>query len=333
MDFRPSKPRKHHFVPQFYLRGFYDDQNKLHVFDRQHKWYKAYDSSKGIAYQVGYYFVETDEDQESVQIEDMLSKFETKAQPVLEKLAREENITRDERVDAAAFIALQSQRVPHIEKRIREATEKMYIALAKESAKRGFFGRQAVEHGAFRNGLFTKPEEIDAEVIRTIEEGRLKFTEHKNNVIDLMMKSAADLQVGFFNSSWVILHAPRGASFISSDNPVANTGGGALTEESVKVFPLNPRSALMIGPTGGKPSNGHKDISTEHVKKINNMIAEQSDRYVIGHNQALIKRVVKRTKVDEYQIETRAEVKFVEKPGNPDEGLFIIEAIGPDVAA
>lgn len=324
------KPKKHHFVPQFYLREFYDEQKRLHVFDRVAKRYREYSSTKGIAYEVGYYFIETADEQESTQIEEALGVFESKARPVMQKLVARNDIEQEERVALAAYIALQSQRVPHTEKRIREASEKMHLAITKEYARRQLIGKN-IPDKMTATSPFSTPEEIDAYIIKAIDEGRIKVATSKNNVIKLMMESAAQLEVGFFNNDWIVLHAPKDALFITSDNPVANIGKGWLSENSLKLFPINPRAALLIG-NSGKPSIYHKKASREDVRRINDAVAERSDRYIIANSEKLLKSIVHRTKVDTYLTESRADVQLIRNPTDSNSTLFILDSIGPDMS-
>ena len=325
----PNKPTKHHYVPQFYLRGFYDSTDRLHVYDRLKQRYSKPLTSKSIAFEAGYYFIENDSSKESADIEYLLGTFETKAQPVIAKLIQGIDITRDERIAMAAFVALQSQRVPHVEKRLRESSHKAGLALMKESAKRGYFS--SLIKGKYSNGStpFPNPEEIDAYMIKAIDEGRITQTLPKNNVIRFMLEAAAKLEVGYFNNDWIIVEAPSGSAFITSDNPVANIGKGFLGPDSIRVFPINKNVSLVIG-NSGTPTQYRRRASKREVKGINDAIAERSDRYIIGSNEQLLRSVVNRTKTITTSNEPRAEVSVFQNPDNPNSTFFRLDHTGPD---
>jgi hypothetical protein len=84
-----TTPRKHHYIPEFYLAGFTNSGKRddfLYVLDKkQVKQWKG--TPKNAACERDFYRVDSEE-LESDYIENVISKFEGLAAPVLEKIIK-----------------------------------------------------------------------------------------------------------------------------------------------------------------------------------------------------------------------------------------------------
>ena len=106
-----QEPRKHHFVPQWYLRQF-GSKRQIAVFDKTTGQY-ATSRPKNIAYVEGLYDLDHPILARTA-VERLLSNIESRAAPAFRLLARQgvDALNDEQREDVAAFVAAQQLRVP-----------------------------------------------------------------------------------------------------------------------------------------------------------------------------------------------------------------------------
>lgn len=112
-----SEPRKHHYLPQLYLRNFTLDggvRDRLWVFDQEQV--KQWPSTpEGAGHQRDFYEIE--DPKEPMAVENWLAQFESAAAPVLKEIIESKNLPPH--TSAAfgyfiTFVALLVARVPHV---------------------------------------------------------------------------------------------------------------------------------------------------------------------------------------------------------------------------
>jgi hypothetical protein len=83
-----NQPRKHHYVPKFYLAGFTASGSKddyLYVLDQTvPKKFRSKPSE--LAHQRDFYVIETDDEQERIAIEKLFGEIEDMAAPVIKQI-------------------------------------------------------------------------------------------------------------------------------------------------------------------------------------------------------------------------------------------------------
>ncbi|MCP5104868.1 MAG: DUF4238 domain-containing protein, partial [bacterium] len=109
-----GEPRRHHYIPEFYLANFTSTGQKddfLWVLDKkQAKQWKAI--PKNIAHQRDFYRIDVDELEPSY-IETALSEIEEKAAPVMKEMSERCNLPKgDDFIILMNFVALMAVRVP-----------------------------------------------------------------------------------------------------------------------------------------------------------------------------------------------------------------------------
>jgi hypothetical protein len=105
-------PKRHHFLPRFYLEGFARD-GVVAVYDREADLVRVQQPlNTGV---IGHFYtLEDSEGRKRFELEKTLSEVEGKAAPAMRKLAAREELTADERGDLAIFVALAGFRTPDI---------------------------------------------------------------------------------------------------------------------------------------------------------------------------------------------------------------------------
>ena len=113
-----NKPKRHHYLPQFYLEHFCKEQ-KFWVFDRERGEIRI-QTPINTALQA-YYYSRTDEHgNRETGIEELLADIESETKGVIEKLIAREKITGEEKSTLSMFVAFMFSRVPDFEKSINK---------------------------------------------------------------------------------------------------------------------------------------------------------------------------------------------------------------------
>ena len=123
-----TQPRKHHYVPQFYLAGFTKNDNKdgrLFVFDIQQK--KSWASTpKRTAHKRDFYRVEAGAGGDPMAIEKALSQLETRWKAALTTVIETRTLPDgDEFADLMIFVAFLAVRVPRIREKVADFVDRV----------------------------------------------------------------------------------------------------------------------------------------------------------------------------------------------------------------
>src|SRR3972149_6577246 len=95
-------PKRHHYLPQFYLEGFCRD-DLLWVYDRDEKEYRQ-QTPQNTAVQKYYYSFENDNGERDAEVEGLLSLVETYTKPIIDKINNRESIDGNEKETLSIFI-------------------------------------------------------------------------------------------------------------------------------------------------------------------------------------------------------------------------------------
>lgn len=116
-----NRPKRNHYLPQFYLKNFCNN-GKLWVYDRENKQYRN-QTPVNTAVQSHYYSFEDEKGDKNTDIEKGLSKIEGETGPIISKLNNREQITDKEKGILSVFIAFLMNRVPDFEKSVNVVNE------------------------------------------------------------------------------------------------------------------------------------------------------------------------------------------------------------------
>jgi len=124
-----------------------------------------------------------------------------------------------------------------------------------------------------------------------------EFNFDNGGYVQSIFRMAWDIADGLLNTKWFVFHAPKGAAFVTSDNPVGLIINRELKEGevpaillagAVRFFPLNSKSCLFMFDGGFRGEIEHKVISKSEVRKINQLTYKQAQKYMISGNRALL---------------------------------------------
>lgn len=307
-----STPKRHHYLPRFYLKGFSKD-NMLFVFDRELNKYRK-QSPKDTAVKSYYYALKDDEGKKNLEMEAFLSQIEGSAKPIIERLENGETISEEDKKILSIFVSFLMNRVPDFE----ESVNKMHESIIKKMSNMMFQDEERAESviDKYEQDTGKKMDVSPKELVDFKKNIPVKYKIHRNVSLAAMFEVSLDLAQCFNQMDWRLLHAPHITSFITTDNPFillppANHksrfyGTGIAMRGTKKIVPLTQSLCLVMLDRG--TLTVHKDIDIEMAKEINLDIACFSDRFVIGREESLVREMVKIAKLDQWKYKGRLKV-------------------------
>lgn len=295
---------KQHFVPQFYLRNFADEQGLLHIFDTKNRRRTKPRAASGVCYDQFFYAVETGKPDEvaqgveeffSVHVEDPLSK---DLPDILAKLSGTESVTDTEKYVLSLFMNTMWLRNPAMRRQINNMQEQMTRQITKlrfghpssdklldrvqEETGQEF---SAEERQSLRDMVFN--DEYDLEFSNKMHLGFMLDAEHLRGFANL-----------FFGQYWTVHVSKCERQFVTSDNPVVvvlpprDHIYGPTFLERTHIFPLTPN--LAIEATYPHTDSGKKLKRKTHfpgseyeVDRINLLIAGRSNFVYASRNDEI----------------------------------------------
>ncbi|MDD2901780.1 MAG: DUF4238 domain-containing protein [Syntrophales bacterium] len=307
-----TQPKRHHYLPKFYLEYFCKDGN-LCVFDRKTKEFRN-QTPVNTALKSNYYSFKDSEGKKLTDIEQLLSQIEGNAKNVFEKAINNEDITAEEKEHPSLFIAFMMNRVPDFEKSVN----KVYEHTIKSTLKMIYSDEKRVqttldefekEHGE-KLGLSAE------ELVEFHKGDNIKVIIDRIKSLQLMIDISFKIFHFFTQMDWLFLHAPQETSFITSDNPVVLVppedfpkgpyGIGILFKGVRKLFPISQTTCLIMLDHGDLLAHHKTDKQT--VRNINLNVALYTERFLIGRDELLIKNIVRKTKINQWDYKGRISI-------------------------
>lgn len=303
---------KHHFIPQTYLRGFStdDDEKRVYFHDVRTK-----DDNvnkrliEDVCSQNNLYELLMDNNEYKDDLEHIFATVaEPKFREARDKLLAKQSLSFEDKSEFSAYIALQIMRTP--------ANREIYSSASKEmmdwESKK--FLQKLIDDDTERERVFKEvksatgsnfnntPSKNDIQGVLDGTKFKTELIVPKENWISDTMKIMQELFRAFEKMHWRIYFAPMGTGFITTDNPVSvvlrenngwMVGYGYLAPNATRLFPLSKKACLEI----------HSDIpngfsfetaSKKRVQQINSATVMSRFNIVIGHNEALVLRQLKK---------------------------------------
>ncbi len=298
-------PKRHHYIPQFYLKGFSIDEKRLHLFDKKDKDKKTrfrYQSTEKIAFENNLYTFKT-KDLKKGTLEQYFSQVEGEANKVIKKLLEKSSINDQDRANLSLFVAFLYLRTPSskknllgVQEKLREKMARMMFSLPKQKERMKQFFKQKGEEKTDKeiDDLIDFAKNPKRSIIKT------KFAPEYwiKQMLTLSMKIAPDFEI----CGWEVKHTVRKFALMTSDDPVmlipserSNSpwGIGLRTPGVKKVIPLSSRAVLIIhGPTK-VPTLVHTEALKPFSKKVNEWTMRNSERFVFSPDIGKLERIAK----------------------------------------
>lgn len=283
---KKNNPRKHHFLPASYLRNFCSECGCLYVYARG-KTPRA--SAPQAEACIRDFYAYDGENGKAFEIEEMLSRSESQAAPVMqgiiqrEKNAERRLLTASEAEIVSYFAALTFVRVPAGRRLDQEYVAPAVARICREAAQdeNKFIRLMA---GVLADESLSA-EEIEEARLRILD-GHYEYPEPPGMRLYAMLHVARMITEELAKYSCSIIVAPQHESFITGDTPVIN-----LTEENGTTqlgtsfdgkknsvwFPIGNKVCL-VWRRDTDPSYGR--LPPRGVRMVNRNVMRYADRFL-----------------------------------------------------
>jgi hypothetical protein len=322
-------PKKHHYIPQFYQRGFTAGNGLLWVYDRKLKTYKQL-PPKTICCVEDFYSIKCDSAPQDRQIEStILSHIDGCGADVIRRVKSGEHLDGPGFRELVRYVAFQYTRTPCF----RRGIESLYIKNAELMSRIMFAtperAKEAIERYHQDDTVQTTvtPESMVEAVLG--EHLQVKVTEAPflSQLLSLPEKLEPILEA----SNAEVLIAPENTGFIFCDNPIVavppegfdincGDGVGIAYPGAIRYFPLTRGLCLRLG----EPDFGfrYRRVAREIVRTVNCNVAANSERFIMGSDHAQLQSAVKKSRSQELDPGEHIRVEIVEE--TKDNGLVKI---------
>lgn len=292
-------PKRHHFLPRMYLKGFCQDE-LLAVFDRETGLIKR-QTIENTGLQGHLYTYEDESGRRRFDIEALLSKIESDLSHAICKFEEGGKFTAAEIGHLISFVAFAELRTPEA----LDQTAKVYASFVRTTAKVVASSKQRTAStlaSMYRDrGEIRSNEEIQAEAERIVD--FVKKDDYSIK-IDKQMALMQNMKL------WVkVAHALEkknirfvrttddNSHYLTCDSPVilesrTNEIVGFESPSSMIFFPLTSKCLVIF--SGSDRFTGSGTANAKQVDNVNELIALNTDRYLIGPDEAALARITDR---------------------------------------
>jgi hypothetical protein len=244
-----------------------------------------------------------DKGQKVTEIEDLNCQIEGIAATVIRKLHQGDDVDLNgqDKADLACFLALGWLRTPSAQGRIE---------INMEAAMKTMMRLQALDEGnfnkmidRFEKGTGSKIVDRNGQRDFVLKE-RYRIRYDRLAGLQMMMSSLMPMTKAIQSMQWVVCRAVKKKFLLSDINftveqvealPPVMGGGGLLSPGSQSMSVLTPDLAIILRPKPGLTK--FINVDSKFVESGNVIYALRSRRLVISHSEAMLKRVVKLSKL------------------------------------
>jgi Protein of unknown function (DUF4238) len=276
-----SDAKRHHYVPQFLLRGFsHDFHGKPHVFQMETGTRRApcRVGLRSAAVREGLYTVFHEDGTPSNLNEGWLALIEDKAAPALKRLVDDpDTLTDAERMTVAFFVATQWMRTPLAAQQIMfVANAAFQIAASEQFSDRNAFGESYRKHFQ-QEASDEEIEQFRQESLAQVRDGRLRVSVRGGGAFVEGLKHAVEQAPKLFAFDWILLRSPgglitsdRGIAIYDPSPPKPWASQGFLSSRDVEVtVPVSDSACLLLRPEPPGPALHVQDIDAAGVEALN----------------------------------------------------------------
>ncbi len=298
-----TETKKQHYVPQFYLRRFTDEDGKLHPLDLKNKRLSNPKPTSGIGYKHYYYAGRTGEpDEVSQQVESWLNQFEdaiAKELPVIiKKIVDYQYLDDTDKYILSVFMSLMWLRSPAMREQIQ--------SYEKQAAKVmiNWFDRETINKYLKDTGkVMTEKEKDDLlEFMRSDNwDLRVSNAQHLKFMTTHLGFGGPGFANMFYGMKWKIYIAKGNEQFITSDSPIVEwwlppkTFYGPTFLDRNKYFALTPEILIQLTyPMGSTKIKREALFSAQDkvVRLFNILIASHAIEFAYGSNREVMQKML-----------------------------------------
>lgn len=277
-----APPAKHHYIPQFYQRGFTADKNnRIWVYEKGKEPRRYFVRGTGVKHAL-YGFTNSRNEFDMETVEKELAKIDNDGAKVIQKLEGGNTLKDKERLRLCRFVSVMWRRTPkHKEEVDRMAAgmmPKVFEGLDEE------WIRQMVQKRA------TSTDEAE----RLFERERAEFKrlreKYMKEVPDFLFAGNTIRDSNFeevmYGMDWVFFKASPGTEFLTCDDPAFfNKGTGLKDKEAVIMFPLS-RMLFFQAMHISDYRNSHHLLNAAEVGTLNTYVVQNAYKQVYASHRS-----------------------------------------------
>lgn len=277
-----SDPKKHHFLPQFYLKQFKilpqkTKYPKIYQISKENKPEVETPSIKDIGCKTNYHSLDfPDKEKDRKSVENIFSELETKQAKLVKEVCETNQISESIKPEFSNFIATMRYRVPAF----KEFIEKSLKANVQNTFKILMHQKELPPPPKELEELFQK-EGYDCIEFKILNWIILKF------MLDMAFNS--DDYAIFRKMKWKLILAPSGYHFITGDSPVAiyhpnyeairPYGVGLIFKDVEITFPISKEHLVSLSWNG---KNESLQVQKNQVAEYNRRTIVMAKKYVFA---------------------------------------------------
>ena len=269
-----NEPKKHHYLPQSYLKGFQIGDNKknpkVFTYEKNNLEKSPFVSAiKDTACIKDYHTVKIDNKIDRETVESVFSDIENMIIKDIRTVINNKYIDRNSRITLAMTILFFKERVPQNMEMLKKFLLRTIEKIAEENFKKNNMGLQ----GSFRDNY--------------------KIKINNNYPLYLLSKTVfSEEKIMYFsNMTFSLLKAPENNYFVCSDTPVSyyvpenkSMRGVGLSHPELQIFlPLNKSYGLLC--SHNKISE-YEELSIEELNEYNRRTVITAEQYIFSNNNS-----------------------------------------------
>ncbi len=296
-------PKNNHYVPQFYLRGFSLDSERIFRLDKRENIIKHLPITS-VGFEKNLYTYK-EKNGTIASLEPVFLQAEGLAASCIRKLKAKENINDQERSDLSFFLSLQMVRTPSFQnnmesaqKELVEKTARMTMRMSRPEHVQRFFQKKGKQ-------MSLKEAENVLDFGSDEKRSSINITYPKEYGIRQMLQLSMDFTPIFQICDWELRHSITPYGFLTSDNPFMLIPGekpdpffsiGLLTPKVKKVIPLTSNMCLIAHEPQKNPVIVHNEADKSYFENINKLTIKNAERYVFSPSSGKIEKMIKADK-------------------------------------
>jgi hypothetical protein len=299
---KSNEPRRQHYVPISYQNGFADPDGRIWLYDRNTQKYTN-TSPRNVCCEKDIYTIDPEGIQDRRIERQLFSQVDGDGAAAIRIFSRAEPFSNEWIEAFSIFMAFQITRNPVF----RSLMVRNYQAYGEEYL-RIFFSDVERAKRQFESYQLATGEQISNEVtpesmVEAVVGGDLRVNVTERAFLQHMMQQAVFLAEWIASFEWTVLEAPSASGFILCDCPFVVVPPRGSPESiglgfpgTTKYFPITKALCLRMG----EPDFGfsYERLSREEVRLVNQNIAVNSERFIMGPNRTQLEHVISRSKTE-----------------------------------
>jgi hypothetical protein len=280
---------KHHYVPQFYQRGFVKEVNRagkkeglIWIYERGKAPRKAPINDTGMKIDL-YALTDRDGNLDNKTVEAELGKIDNGAAAAIRKLERDASLTEDERRELCRFISVMYRRTPKFKEYQRELAAALmpaFFEVTDEEWLRREMYRLAQSPAQAERWFKQRRDELAAireEYLRRPPDFLFSSNILRESVFERLL----------FDMDWALFRSTPDTDFVTCDDPALFNKGSGLGDKhkAVVMFPLSRELFLQAMWISNYEGN-YVQLTDAQVRKLNRDVVRNADRQVYASHKS-----------------------------------------------